>query len=188
MKVCSECFCARCARQGRTCCQVSDIFVGPRDLVRIRAFTGLADIPSDLVAPTDPSYFPDPARDPVWAARAFGRDGRRRILRRTPEGDCPFLGDEGCVLPVEVRPLVCRLYPFQYDHRGITGVLPDRCPVALLLPGEHLLEALAMSLDDARRWREELYAELERETGPATELLPDGALTPASEVRPAVRP
>ena len=48
-------------------------------------------------------------------------------------GDCTFLGAAGCVLPEEVRPLVCRLYPFEYTHRGILGEPRQRLDKGVIL-------------------------------------------------------
>jgi Fe-S-cluster containining protein len=82
------------------------------------------------------------------------------VLRREPGGDCTFLGAAGCTLPLEVRPLVCRMYPYDYTEHGIRASLSEGCPTQLLRPGETLLRALDMRRDDAERWRAQLYAEL----------------------------
>ncbi len=152
--------CARCARSQKTCCQVNEIFVGAGDKRRIAAFTGRTDFYRFLEAP--PDFQPDDS-DPLWRDLAFRKDGTRRVLERKPDGDCTFLGEAGCVLPVETRPIICRLYPYEYDHTGLTGERPSYCPTQLLKPGETLLAALDMRREDAERWRSQLYAELELE-------------------------
>lgn len=152
--------CARCAREQKTCCQVNDIFVGVGDKRRIAAFTGRTDF--YRFAPPEPGFEPDD-EDPVWRDLAFRRDGSRRVLERRADGDCTFLGEAGCVLPMETRPLICRLYPYEYDQTGITGERYSYCPTRLLKPGETMLKALDMRIEDATRWRDTLYAELELE-------------------------
>ena len=74
-----------------------------------------------------------------------------------------FLGTAGCVLPLEVRPLVCRLYPFDYTEDGIKDELSGGCPLELLQPGQSLTEALEMNRTDAERWHAMLYTEVRRE-------------------------
>ena len=50
-----------------------------------------------------------------------------RIRLRTKDGKCVFLGDEGCVLPVDIRPFYCRIYPFWFTDKEELIVLqsPD---------------------------------------------------------------
>jgi Fe-S-cluster containining protein len=98
--------------------------------------------------------------DPLWRDHVYRSDGRRRVLRRQPQGDCTFLGLHGCRLPLDVRPLICRLYPFDYTADGLRDELAHGCPVELLRPGEELLSALAMQRIDAERWHTQLYAEI----------------------------
>jgi Fe-S-cluster containining protein len=149
--------CARHALVERTCCQTSEVFVTEGDKERIAGHTGRADF-WEIRAPADPSYL-DQGDDPLWARAAFRPDGTRPILRRKPDGDCTFLGKEGCTLPVEVRPLVCRMYPFEYSERGVEGV-GGRCPEYVVPPGSTLLDTLGMRREDAVRWHRILYREL----------------------------
>ena len=53
------------------------------------------------------------------------------MLKRQPDGDCTFLGEQGCVLPLETRPLICRLYPYDYSEQGIRDELAAGCPLEL---------------------------------------------------------
>lgn len=150
--------CVQCAQTRPTCCQVSEVYVSPMDLMRIRAYLGTDEF-WEMKAPADPSYF-EQDDDPTWQARVFGPDRRRRILKRPEGGDCRFLSPAGCVLPMEVRPVICRLYPYKYNDRGIQGV-ELRCPVQLLPPGQSVLQALGMEdLATAQRWRAQLYKEI----------------------------
>jgi Fe-S-cluster containining protein len=149
--------CAKHALVERTCCQTSEVFVTEGDRRRIAEHTGRADFWEDRV-PCDPSYL-DQEDDPAWLLGAFGPDGSRPILRRAADGSCTFLGSKGCTLPVGVRPLVCRLYPFEYTEEGIRGV-GGRCPPYVVPPGSTLLDTLGMRRADAERWHGILYREL----------------------------
>jgi Fe-S-cluster containining protein len=157
-----EFLCARCARHTRTCCQDTQIYVTPGDVERIAARTGRRDF-YEFRLPDDPIYL-DNADDPLWALHVFREDGTRRILKHEPNGDCTFLGEQGCTLPIEARPLICRLYPFDYNAEGIKPVLARGCPLELLLPGQLLLEEIAMDSGEAAKWHEQLYEEILAET------------------------
>ena len=64
----------------------------------------------------------------------FREDGQRRVLKQQPDKDCFFLGPQGCSLPAEARPLICRLYPFDYNADRILPTPASGCPVELLRP------------------------------------------------------
>lgn len=149
--------CTLCATLGKTCCQSREIFVTEGDKERIAAFTGVQGFWHDT-RPADPDYL-DQGNDPNWLAWAFLPDGSRPILKRHPNGDCTFLGSAGCTLPLEVRPLVCRMYPFTYTEHGVNGVVDD-CPREVIPPGSTILQVLDMRTADAIRWHTMLYTEL----------------------------
>jgi len=150
----------------KTCCQRAEILVTQGDLARIEAHTGRDDFWTRR-APSNPEYAEPDESDPNWSRWTFAPDGTRRLLKRKPTGDCTFLGEQGCVLPLEVRPLVCRLYPFAYTESGLDGIDDDYCPTAMLLPqndpGATMLTVLDMREADGERWRRALYAELKSE-------------------------
>lgn len=154
--------CARCAQVQRTCCQRAEILLTEGDVARIEAHVGSpAASFVDRRRPADPAYLEPDEDDPHWLEWTVAADGTRRMLRRMPSGACSFLGQQGCVLPTEVRPLVCRLYPFAYDERGLAGREEDYCPTDLLAPdGRAMHDVLGISAVDAERWRAALYREL----------------------------
>ncbi len=156
-----EFLCVRCARHTRTCCQRSEIYTTPGDEQRIRDFTGRDDF--TRFCQPDNSEYADQDDDPVWRDRVFRADGSRRVLERQPNGDCTFLGSQGCTLPLEIRPLICRLYPYDYTAEGVKEELSEGCPLDLLRPGQGLIEALEMNIEDARRWHRQLYQEVQHE-------------------------
>jgi Fe-S-cluster containining protein len=154
-----EHLCARCARHTTTCCQQTDIYVTPGDVERIAAETGRRDF-YEFRPPDDPVYLKQDD-DPIWPVLVFKEpDGTRRVLKQRPGGDCHFLGEQGCTLPADARPLICRLYPFDFNEQGVLPVLAKGCPLELLPPGASLLHTLDMNYNDAERWRRQLYAEL----------------------------
>lgn len=153
--------CAMCARRGRTCCQLRELYVSPGDVVRIAAFTGESEF-FEFRAPGNREYL-DQDEDLLWKHGVFRSDGSRRVLRQTESGDCCFLSSAGCRLPLEVRPLVCRLHPLQYSATDLRNELVPGCPVDLLPPGESVLHALGMTRRQAETWRAQLYEEIQQE-------------------------
>lgn len=152
--------CAKCARIQKTCCQRAEIVLTEGDLARIARHTGGPEF-WERRTPTDPSYTePDPD-DPNWQRWTVEPDGTRRVLRRLPAGDCTFLGKDGCTLPGDVRPLVCRLYPWRYTEKGIDGIDDGYCPTARVAPpGRTMIQALDMDAAEGLRWHRMLYEEL----------------------------
>jgi len=92
-----EFLCARCARHTKTCCQGTEIYTTPGDAERIAAYSGQTEF-YEFRLPDDPVYAAQDD-DPLWKNRVFRADGTRRVLKQLPNGDCTFLGTEGCTLP-----------------------------------------------------------------------------------------
>ncbi|GAB4336575.1 MAG: hypothetical protein Kow0089_07000 [Desulfobulbaceae bacterium] len=150
--------CGRCAAMGRTCCQETDIFLTVGDLKRIAGRVGRLDF-YEYRRPEDPLYL-DQGDDPVWAGRTIRADNTRRVLKRCPNGDCLFLGGNGCVLSMDVRPLVCRLHPFTYTAAGLEGIDDPRCLAASDECGGELTTLFSMSYNQALLWHQQLYSEI----------------------------
>jgi Fe-S-cluster containining protein len=158
----ADSLCARCAQHTTTCCQKTDIYVTPGDVERVAGHLGRRDF-YEFRPPSDPVYMQQDD-DPIWPRLVYKkRDGTRRVLKWQTTGDCTFLGPQGCVLPTEVRPLICRIYPFDFNEQGIVPTLAKGCPLELLSPGESLLHVLQMNDNDAEALRRQLYAELPQE-------------------------
>lgn len=159
--------CARCARMQKTCCQQTEILVTEGDIARIAAHTGRSDFWS-LRVPDYKGHLEEDPNDPNWRRYTVDDQNRRRMLIKQANGDCTFLGEMGCVLPLETRPLVCRIYPFAFNEDGLTGVDDCYCPSDVLLPkdqpGVTMLTVLGMAPADGRRWRAMLYDELRGQT------------------------
>jgi uncharacterized protein len=153
--------CIRCSRHMKTCCQTAEVFATLGDVRRIEDYTGQSGF-TEFRAP-EKDVYADQDDDPVWRDNVFRADGTRRVLKKKANGDCTFLGSSGCVLPLETRPLICRIYPFDYTAEGILSELAPGCPTELLRPWQGLIEALDMKRSDAERWRKQLYDELPHE-------------------------
>lgn len=157
----SDHLCARCARHQKTCCQSREIYATPGDVRRIRDYIDGSDFYAYRV-PSNPEYL-DQDDDPAWRDNVFRADQSRRTLNKQPNGDCTFLGPVGCTLPTNVRPLVCRIYPYDYDERGIGEELAEGCPTQLMTAGETLLGCLDMNRLVADEWHRQLYTEIREE-------------------------
>lgn len=191
--------CALCASSQKTCCQHAQILVTSGDVARIAAHTGGTGF-SHRAPPIDPAVLEFIPEDPNWLRYTVAPDGTRHVLKKqdgaTPgaagrvgqAGDCTFLGAAGCVLPTEVRPLVCRLYPFMFNEQRMEGpedqsrgIDESYCPTSRFfdaqrraLPASNLppgtprttmLTVLRMDPRDGERWRATLYEELRRDAG-----------------------
>lgn len=155
-------FCASCARQGSSCCQNTEIYCTPGDRRRIAAALGGRDDFHERRRSAFPDQIPDAeaaAFDPPWAA-LFARHGERDVLKHRPNDDCVFLSPTGCALDMETRPLICRLYPFSYNHEAIVGVDACRCPQPASDNGALALALIGMDRERAEDWRHMLYKEI----------------------------
>lgn len=148
--------CARHAQLGPTCCEYTEILLTEGDKVRIATHTGLEDFWEEVLAAG--VYVEHDPDDPAWLL-GFHEDGTRPILKHAEEGRCTFLGERGCSLPMEVRPILCRLHPFLFAEHGFVG-LSSGCPSEVVPHGSTLVETLEMEHTTADRWRRLLYLEL----------------------------
>lgn len=142
-----------------TCCQRTEIFLTLGDVRRIEQIHGNNDF-FEMKA-TVAKMAPHPSLDPIWDRAHAG--GERRILRHAGGEDCIFLASDGCRLPMAARPLVCRLYPYEYNPTAIKGVYAPLCPRAEGANPPLLLALLGMNRDEAEEWRKQLYREIEEE-------------------------
>ena len=155
--------CSLCAQKCKTCCVETDIFVTTGDVRRIFGFTKDPDFYEFRGCST--AAYKDQSDDPQWDRMVFRPDGTRRVVKRDSSGRCLFLRATGCILPLEVRPLICRLHPHLYNAQGLYPELAPDCPIQLLAPGkqpEQLIQGF--SKEQARYWHHMLYQEI-METG-----------------------
>ena len=153
------CLCQTCARNGRSCCQGHDIYVTWGDCRRILSHTRQSDF-FEYRACGDAAYA-DQDDDPVWRQHVFRPDGTRRVLRQRENGDCIFLADTGCQLPLAVRPLICRLFPHVYSAIGLAHRWDMECLAARIDPAAVVAAGIAGVGDaEAVCWHRMLYDEI----------------------------
>ena len=138
--------CAFCHEQGGGCCRLGTdgtarMFGLTKGEVEFIARASGRE-PKDFVTADEvsPEFLADLAAiHPVFLQTL--PQGRRLRLSVNEQGDCVFLGPGGCTLPVEGRPLYCRLYPFWFTPGG---------QLMVLISGNCLAQR------DARSWRDVL--------------------------------
>ncbi len=156
----TDSLCARCAASGYTCCHNTRIILTHGDLARIAEVAG-EDFYEYVNAGKAGKR--ELEEDPIWAG-LFAEGRRLRVLRRQPDGrSCHFLAPNGCRLTLETRPLICRLYPYDYTHGSIKGVHAPYCPEPESDDPDLLLALLGMHRDTAEQWRIALYKEIGEE-------------------------
>lgn len=156
--------CTECSKRQLSCCQDSDPFVTLGDIKRISMYYGddfyenvdAAQIYLDCVKEQN---------DPLWDSVTI-RNGKRRVIKKGNDNiSCYFLTKNGCMLPTELKPLVCRLYPYGFTENGLFISESAGCPTDLV--GDNQPKAVGINEKDAVYWHEELYKELleERKRG-----------------------
>ncbi|MBX5483094.1 MAG: YkgJ family cysteine cluster protein [Myxococcaceae bacterium] len=123
--------CARCPKLlGASCCEVKPgehlATLTRADVARIRDhLRRAAHTFVDEEVLSDAEVRDYEARRPLY--RGYFRRGPVRWTLRQHDGACVFHDRaRGCVLPVEVRPLACRLYPFEQFPDGSWSVQMGR--------------------------------------------------------------
>lgn len=123
--------CARCPKVlGRSCCEPGPgdalTTLTRADVERIAAHTGRsprAFVAEEWLTPEEALAYE--ARRPIF--RGYFRREPRRLTLALRHGACVFHARErGCGLPEEVRPVACRLYPFEPWPDGTIALVPER--------------------------------------------------------------
>lgn len=159
--------CTQCARIQRTCCEQTTVEVALTrgDIARIAWQTGRSDFyQRQAVRPDQLDSYENPARYgdevAVYVMGLFDREDRRPILKKQPDGSCLFVSSTGCTLPVASRPLLCRIYPYDWTDSRELWVDAAYCPKALFRDEADLLEQVADPYEVARALVDQLYDEL----------------------------
>lgn len=126
--------CSRCAARGRTCCTVSsgdEEFCFPISIPEMEAIRSAASGLEDcfVLAPNTPGFVRQlgqlmPHKN---IAAAFPAHGSHWRLATTEQGDCVFLGPQGCVLERSLRPAYCRLFPLWVFDGQLTWFTAGEC-------------------------------------------------------------
>lgn len=151
--------CVGCASRGQSCCQNVKIYLTLGDVERIAKAGQAGDF--FALEPLTPEY-EDGGGDAEWNPLILNPDGRRRVIRQKDGGDCWFLGPAGCGLSSEVRPLLCRVYPYDFREYGLHGICPS-CPVSREADWQRVLENSEMRVENVLGWINQLYAEIRKE-------------------------
>ena len=164
-------WCLHCAQSGSSCCQGHEIYITPGDCSRIRDYLRHADFYE--YQPCRDHVYSEQDEDPLWKKFVFRTDGSRRVVRWKPNGDCLFLESDGCRLPLNVRPLICRLHPRLYTAAGVLDQWDSSCPAVGQDRFENLEQSIAgTAKEEAMQWHHLLYHEIVLE-GLSNENRPD---------------
>ncbi|RJQ65448.1 MAG: hypothetical protein C4519_27975 [Desulfobacteraceae bacterium] len=154
-----SCLCLECARKGRSCCQEHEIYVTWGDCRRIFKYLQRKDFFEYRKCAN--GAYADQHDDPIWQQHIFRPDGSRRVLKQTANGDCILLTPSGCRLPLEVRPLICRLYPHLYSAEGIDRQWDLECPATRSSAPAVIETGIAgVAQNEAAQWHQLLYDEV----------------------------
>lgn len=96
-------------------------------------------------------------RDAAVLGRLFPLNKPHTRLALTSDGSCVFLGPCGCVVPEKDRPLYCRMYPFWFVGKRLTGFASSTC---LALQSSRTPEGLFPLFNTNRPALWELYSQL----------------------------
>ena len=98
--------------------------------------------------------------DPNMCIYALSKEGKVHTLKHKLDGNCYFLSEKGCLLPLDIRPLYCRIHPYDFVEEEITGITFVDCPVNLLSKPGDLPDVINVKYDDAKQWVKMFYREL----------------------------
>ncbi len=151
-------FCAICYSDGKECCRFREVVVTDGDIERIQNHSSKTDFYENRV-PKEARHLEVDDEDPNWVLYTVNEDKTRRILKNRPDGNCILLGEDGCTLPLDVRPLICRLHPYYFSENEMLCIDED-CPIAFFEKPANILERMGMGYEKAEEWRKQLYKEL----------------------------
>lgn len=159
--------CAQCAKIQKTCCQEDVTFVALTggDIERISTYTGREDFYElQAVAEELIDIYANPARfsedDRIYVTCLFDSKGRRNILKKNKNNECCFITDTGCLLPHDIRPLICRIYPYEWNDRREVWIEAGYCPKELFKDNEDLIRKVGLSEEEVKRLVNQFYDEI----------------------------
>ena len=82
------------------------------------------------------------------------------LLKSATGADCIFLTPTGCLLPMNIRPLVCRLHPHEYTAGGVYEGFAPGCPKDVLEAGMSPDVYMDMAPTAVSGWHKMLYEEI----------------------------
>jgi uncharacterized protein len=159
--------CETCSINQMTCCERERIEVPltPGDIRRIAAFTGrngfyrLCPVREDLKRVYENPENVRPGGE-IYVHHLFDAEGRRNVLAKRDDHRCSFLSADGCELPPEVRPLACRLYPYDWNDDAEIWIDACYCPRGHFADEEEMKSSICLPEAEARRLVDLFYREL----------------------------
>ncbi len=144
--------CARCSRMGNSCCvadrKEAHLFfpLSQKEWERLHPYAHLAvldDATMERQKPEEDCTRQSVANSPEFLASMkrmfpahasrlealFPLPGKHFHIAVRHNGECSFLGQEGCMLPRDVRPWYCLLFPSWVHGNTLTNFVPDHCLV-----------------------------------------------------------
>ena len=102
----------------------------------------------------------------LWNEFVNGAHGGARVIKNKPDGRCWFISNNGCMLANKIRPLVCRLYPYDNFTENNLGPEPKQeevnCPKEYFKYG-NIAEYIGINRHMAEHWHKQLYKEIREE-------------------------
>lgn len=156
--------CKKCSQIIRTCCEkpTVDVALTNADIERIATVTQLRDFYE--LRDVEGGSYSSPANyskeEEIYIMNIFKKDGRRNVLKHKNNGKCVLLGDNGCIVSFDVRPLLCRIYPYDWNDNREIWLNPTYCPKELFKDENEMVENIAVDLNTARELVDQLYNEI----------------------------
>ena len=160
-------FCQECAKIQKTCCQGEGFQVAltKGDIRRIGMFTSspafyeLKAVEEPLrQVYTTPEHYGDDEK--IYVQYLFDEAGRRNVLKKKPNNaECLFLSKSGCGLPFEVKPLICRIYPYNWNDELDLWLETDYCPAPFFQNPDYF-RSVPLSEGEAKKLVSQFYFEL----------------------------
>lgn len=129
--------CVRCSQRAKTCCWLTpgeEELCFPLSEMERERILEFCDAQGAFAQQDNTKPFVDHLK------RLFPTEGKlldklfpmnkfhMRLATRS-DGSCQLLGEEGCILPREARPLYCLIFPFWFYGERLTSFTPPNCLV-----------------------------------------------------------
>ncbi len=145
--------CARCAAQGEVCCRLvpgHEEVCFPLSDFEMSAIRDVTDAKGWFTGQENTAAFVTnlcrlfPGEEKMVRKLFPPRLSHFRLATRS-NGSCALLGDAGCVLPQQVRPYYCRLFPLWTVGRQIMALGPECLAIRETKSINKLLGAMSLS-------------------------------------------
>jgi len=159
--------CEECAKIQKTCCERNDIRIGLTngDIERIALFAACEDFYEGKALEEEfRGKYANPSRydegEYIYVTCLFDDEGRWNVMKRNENQGCWFITPTGCSLPPEVRPLMCRIYPYDWNDQQEIWINGTYCLASLFTDNEDLAKKVALPPEEAKRLVKLFYEEI----------------------------